>query len=449
MKRLVVFVLAAMLLCSAALAEGIAAPDEVKLSFRTEPSASKQLFWYLPENNSVYVASNDGDYLADLDLSRLTSFQDLNFISGTSYGYITFTQRIDNSSRTGFMKADGTMCAEAQYDELYIISEKWAVGCNLRIDNTAEEYAFRSFSSSDHYNVDTCDVYFEGQKIGTLNYGEVLYPKGNAQGDWLVLNGYKNTLFTLDKDFVRTDREKTNEFVYQDKQYLHVSSGQIAYTPDCTLTADQVTEPTKWIGDELKDLQGNVLAEKPQGCKSTFDVGGKYVCCMSISEEKWRYDGDIAFTGNVLRVKDGVFDALYATESGRVWAMKKTDNESVYLISLFENDGTPILSDVELTTDYKLYSISADRTNDYFTAFYTDQGHIIVCAEAGVYAEKVKYVTISVNQPLMILQNDDNQFGVLSASGAMVVPYAETHIIGISADGHTLIYRDAIYDMVW
>ena len=209
MKRMTALVLALLLLCCSAMAEIAAAPGEVKLNFRTEPSASKQIFSYLPENNCIFVSSNDGDYLADLDLSRLTAYPDLNFISGTTYGYIHFTQRVGNRSLEGFMKADGTMCAEAQYEELYILSEKWAVGCMLRKDNTAAEYAYTSFTSSDHYNVETCDVYYDGQKIGTLNYGEVFNPKGDAQGDWLVMRGYNKTLFTLDKDFVKTEQYPT------------------------------------------------------------------------------------------------------------------------------------------------------------------------------------------------------------------------------------------------
>lgn len=172
---------------------------------------------------------------------------------------------IDANDARGLLDGQGRVLIAPAYDDVQVISDRWAVGIILK-EATAENYDYESWFSDTKkfYLIDTVDVFYLGEKKATLSRLE--WNNGYAYGDYLIVQDREKKYTAYNKDFVKSPvtPEYSSEYNddYNTRKIIHVASGQQAFVPECTLMPDEVRQYI-WVNrnDELIDLQGNVLAD--------------------------------------------------------------------------------------------------------------------------------------------------------------------------------------------
>lgn len=226
--------------------------------------------WYSAElnvyTNTIMVHDRNGAYyLIDKDGNKISAdYADMTqrrsvyrVFNGEQYGII--------DGRTGQVLVP---CAYDHTDSVEYDNAKWLVGYRLSATGTADQNDFYSTNYSTgnktYYMIEYTDFYFKGNKVGTLQRSEFTGSSTTAvHGDYLFIkNSTGYTAYT--PDFTSRTTEETYAAEYSSSN-IHQGTGQQAFTPSCTLTADEVD---RWVMENnnfFYDLQGNLLftAQKP------------------------------------------------------------------------------------------------------------------------------------------------------------------------------------------
>ena len=149
-----------------------------------------------------------------------------------------------------------------------MISDRWVIGQRW-VESTSENYdasvtTLMSDAEKKYYLIDTVDVYYAGEKKGTLTRKE--YNSAEAYGDYLCVRDLDGNYTFFNKEMEKSsfaadgNREYSDD--YKTKTVTHQGSGQVAFAPGCTLTPEEVREPY-WVAQNktVLDLQGNVTAD--------------------------------------------------------------------------------------------------------------------------------------------------------------------------------------------
>lgn len=175
----------------------------------------------------------------------------------------------------GLVDAQGREVIPPVYGDIRVPGERWILAGRL----------------ADWGTIGSTDVYFDGVKIGTLSAEECGYSTYfAAHGAYLGVSGGQAG-FYLNSRFERVagiaDYFVTDEYFYdwRDGCVYHPATGQKAFDPSCTLTADEV-ERAVWYSDngDFIDLRGNVVSSGPSAGKKYNNVeyrGGGYMLVRS------------------------------------------------------------------------------------------------------------------------------------------------------------------------
>lgn len=228
------------------------------------------------EANNLYLNETAGTMCLSVDSD--SPFQvidrDLNVLSDGYYRmgvWYEFYEVTGEDGKSGVLDGQGQVLLPPVYDAIERISDRWIAGITLA-ETTDSDYDYQSLDlnagNRKHYKIDTVDLYFQGEKKGTISRDE--WSSYDAHGDYLILKGRNEEAAAYNKDFVKSEVEVKYTFYEYIEDYgtgtvIHAGSGQEAFVPGCTLTPEEVKE-FLWIRieDETKtliDLQGNVIAD--------------------------------------------------------------------------------------------------------------------------------------------------------------------------------------------
>ena len=165
----------------------------------------------------------------------------------------------------GLLDGQGKQLLPLEYGEIKTYGSKWIAGIKLVVSEDSEENPdYKALLGNKSYMIDSVDVYYAGEKKGTLTRAEWDYAK--AFGDYIAIEDRNAKMSFYNKDFVKSPAEASYAYEYNNdystKTVTHLGSGQAAFTAGCTLTADEVLQSV-WVNSDkqLLDLQGNVLAD--------------------------------------------------------------------------------------------------------------------------------------------------------------------------------------------
>ena len=351
--------------------------------------------------------------------------------------------RVSNENKTnryGLLDGQGRMIIPMQYGDIKVQSERWQMAYVLK-DATAENHDYETWGSGDSkqfFLIDTVDVYFDGNKIGTLDRMAVDgYP--SAYGAYLQVKDREGNYKFYDSSF--TARE--GSYSEYDKDYrtgtiTHVPSGQQAFVPGCTLTPEDVKTSVQEVKGKLVDLQGNELAD----VSGYYYVGTIEGGLVQVKSREDKY-GLLDYSGNEIlpcQYDSLGYDLEGAAKMGYIYAVK--DDKGGF---------------VSLTTGQETGFIYAKNAINQYAAFLSvddlDGGKILLSAAGGKLDEKFSDVRCAYSYKqtsnlMAVVQTLDGNVGVIGQFGEYIIPadgtYNYAYRLSISNDG-TLILGERDY----
>ena len=298
-----------------------------------------------PITGACAVKMNESEYTHLYDAQG-------NQISGTDFvclyptdRYFRFRLTNDNNG-LGLIASDGKVIVPAEYIEFQIASDRWILAAK-GTPTTSDAYDVSDYTAGDavRYVVDKADVYFRGTLVGSISAAEYKhYPM--AYGDYLQTRDDQDVYHHYNSAMVDSGNNEVGEYSYDSwiRAYSHTGTNQPAFTPECTLTADEVTKPVNINYDSVVDLQGNLLFvpdwnygsyDTASGTFSFLSSEGKYgllnkdgSLLLPAEYDSINYDfADILPLGYVPVVKDGMagFAAVSGADTSATFCFPESD----------------------------------------------------------------------------------------------------------------------------
>lgn len=430
MRRMISFLLTLVLL-TGVMTQALAAVEEKKVV--------QDAYIYLHEElNVLVVEEKESDlsylYRADGTLLCETGFDSVRELEG-GFEVTVYNGTINNS---GVVNGAGVMLVPMQYGDVESLSDRWQLGAVLT-EATAENYDYKSFGEeTSYYLVDHYDVYFKGVQVGTL--GRLDYHYAYARGDYLYVSNQEGDYTYYDKTMTPSayvsDYASSSEYddVYG-VGYFHRGSGQQAFVPSCTLTADQVETAFMLVGVEIVDLQGNPIGKLENMYESVYDFEGDYA--------RTRINGKYG-----LIHKSG--KEILPCEYDEINYGDETFFEGGYQIVVKDGKVGYVDLNGQVTCEFKYSQNVVDSLYDmpFNTLTDLDGSIIVLSGKAGELPQRFAEVQLSYNSgcPLFVGVVEEGKTGVFDLDGNAVIPadgrYEDTYDFQISADGTVIVGYD-------
>ena len=424
MKKLLSLVITLVLLVCTATAFA-----ETTVSAKTIEAYSLEL--NTKANTLVVSDRNSGmKYVADTELNPLSE----------QYGYISpeegYYEAANEDLHVGLLDGQGKLILPLEYGEIIVLGDRWIAGIRLVVSENAEENPdYRSLFGGNSYMIDTVDLYYAGEKKGTVSRAE--WKNAKPFGDYLCIQDREGNQTFYSRDFVKSEATPryANEYEddYSTKTITHSGTNQPAFTAGCTLTAQEVQQSI-WVNSDKQvlDLQGNVIAELA-GCRYA-----------SVDSES-----------NLIKIENGDGKRGLADETGKEIVPCLYDSISYALTGALasgyiyaEKDGKSGF--VNLTTGAETgFTINKDSGSQRANFIIVDdarEGKILISAAAGELPER--YQEANANFPnkgdacrYAVVKGQDGACRVIGQMGEDILPgvtFNSVYDAKISDDG-TLI----------
>ena len=381
--------------------------------------------------NTYTARTNTGYALFDAQGNQLS--EAYGTVSSRNGGVYSRVNNDNSLNNYGMLDAAGKLFMPMAYGDIDIISDNWVLAYVL--EPTTDTNGDYHDSSNNQYNITTVDVYFKGEKIGSLTREDL--PKSRsvgAHGDYLYVKQTDRKSFYLSGAFVRVDYESEDyvsvyseyDEVYR-KGIFHRPTNQQVFVSGCTLTPDEVEQSVHYDDKgNFIDLQGNLISQgKTPGQEYNY-----------VS-----YRGDYFYTtsndGHGLTKADGteVVEPVYSDIGG---------SEGDYFASGYQvvaKDGVVMYLDmagrVTATIEYPLQA--GDYRGFYNNApflTYENMGQqIVFTAEKGELAQRYEDAGYPHAGQRVLAVKLNDAWGVIDLQGNTVIPFVFRYSPSISDDG--------------
>ena len=191
MKKWLMILLALCLFCSAAAAE---------VSVDVKVVNARNLTLNAAANTFVIRTDSKQYQVVDSELNPLSAEYPQIDVRDGQY-------KVSNQDGAcGLLDGQGKELIAPAYDDIQVISERWAAGITLK-ESTAENYDYETWFSEvkKFFLIDTVDIFYCGEKKGTLTRLDWNY--AYAYGDYLVIQSREKKYSAYNKDFVQSPFE--------------------------------------------------------------------------------------------------------------------------------------------------------------------------------------------------------------------------------------------------
>ena len=352
----------------------------------------------------------------------------------TSYGQFE-VQVSDGLNNTGLLDVNGKQLIPMNYGDIVHVTDRWNLGVILEMA-TVDNYDYKSYSGDAFYKISQYDVYYYDKLVGTLARADFDY--ANGYGDYLYVKSKEGKISFYNKDFQRSSYESDyysgeydSQYANGQTNYWHKGSGQQAFVPGCTLTAEEVDRSICESSSRFFDLQGNLLFTAPNP-----------------------YDYIDSFRGDYARVKWGGKYGLIDKQGNEVVPCEydSIDCNTTYLakgyqiavkdgkVGFFDRNGNE-------TTEFKYSAANASSTYySSFTALTDLEGNnIVLTCAAGELPERYADISLPYNDTsrVFVAVNDAGQAGVVDIFGKALIPFDGTYTrlydLNVSNDGTVVL----------
>ena len=424
MKRILAMVTAlALCVCAAAACAETTVESKVIEAYNLELNTkANTLVLTDGKTYDKYVVDTEGNKLSD-------SFA---YISSNDGFYTVGNEDL----HLGLLDGQGKQLLPLEYGEIKTYGSKWIAGIKLVVSEDSEENPdYKALLGNKSYMIDSVDVYYAGEKKGTLTRAEWDYAK--AFGDYIAIEDRNDKMSFYNKDFVKSPAEASYAYEYNNdystKTVTHLGSGQAAFTAGCTLTADEVLQSV-WVNSDkqLLDLQGNVLADLSGYRNAQVDAESNLIKLENA-------DGKVGLADSTGKeiipcVYDKMSYALAgALKSGYLYVEKDGKNGFVNLAT-GEETGFTFMKD------------AGDQRANFILVNDAREGKILISAMAGELPGRYKETNAAFQaqadgNPYAIVKEMDDTCRVVGQKGEEVLPgvtFSGIYDAKISDDG-TLI----------
>ena len=424
MKRILAMAIAlAMCVCAAAACAETTVESKVIEAYNLELNTkANTLVLTDGKTYEKYVVDTEGNKLSD-------SFA---YISPSDGFYTVGNEDL----HLGLLDGQGKQLLPLEYGEIKTYGSKWIAGIKLVVSEDSEENPdYKALLGNKSYMIDSVDVYYAGEKKGTLTRAEWDYAK--AFGDYIAIEDRNDKMSFYNKDFVKSPAEASYAYEYNNdystKTVTHLGSGQAAFTAGCTLTADEVLQSV-WVNSDkqLLDLQGNVLADLSDYRNAQVDAESNLIKLENA-------DGKVGLADSTGKeiipcAYDRMSYALAgALKSGYLYVEKDGKNGFVNLAT-GEETGFTFMKD------------AGDQRANFILVNDAREGKILISAMAGELPGRYKETNAAFQaqadgNPYAIVKEMDDTCRVVGQKGEEVLPgvtFSGIYDAKISDDG-TLI----------
>ena len=332
----------------------------------------------------------------------------------------------------GLVDGSGREVLPPVYGRIDVVGDRWVLGCVL----------------SDWSTVGSTDVYFDGQKIGTLGPEDyTMSSYTTAHGAYLGVGGGQS-FFYLNSRFERvpslTDYLVSEEYFYNwnDGNLYHTGSGQKAFDPSCTLTPNEV-ERAVWYDDNgnFIDLQGQIISAGPSAYKEYNNVeydGGDYLRLRTNSGA-----GIADMRG------EEVLPAIYSALGGNTRSYFAMGYQAVLQdgkLSWLDRSGntTAFVSYAMTEGDYQGFSL-----NGLFMVTRALGEAVVITATAGELPQRYEDAMAVTSPRQRILSVKlGGLWGAIDMDGHTVIPFEHESQLQISYDGTVAIGQNTQHEQV-
>ena len=325
----------------------------------------------------------------------------------------------DGIHKKGLIDSTGRVLVPTEYYDVDVLNSHWQIGTKL-IPATSEDndvsYTNYSNNTKTFYRYDTHDVYYDGVKVGTLTRADLDQYATYAYNEYFGVRDRMGKYHFYNKNMeesplqVTSSGEYAYEYANRKYTYYHVGTGQIAFDPSCTLTADEVSNPYHENDGLYYDLQGNLV----------FTPKVHYA---SIS----RFDGRYA----LIRLNNlyGVIDS----EGNQVLPMEY-DSVGDYEDHLFQYGYAAVVKGGKLgfvdkagrvTADFKYSSNAASIYGCFARIKDLDGTYIVISGAVGELPEHYADVSFPGYYGCMAFEaeNAEGQWGLVGLNGETLIPF--------------------------
>ena len=356
----------------------------------------------------------------------------------------------------GLLNKDGKEIIPPIYGYIKVVSEKWQIGINLEEVAESQDYFRKDYHTNKYYDAVSADIYYEETYIGTLDAeAYVANFLVEAFGDYLRVGGkekyyhfYNNKLELSPLEswgsrLVDTSGYKDygDEFFLDyfngERAYYHSGTGQIAYVPECTLTAEEVRQSYLYV-ESWEDNATYVL-----------DLQGKVVATLSTPDGIWlekigdkleyvkKYDRNAEKYGILNFNDEEIFPAIYDRISCSEEVVKKygifsaeLDGKFCYLNAVSGKQ----VCEAKYPYDY----------GDYHTYCLAKHDGIItvISGLAGELPGEYQKVDGQYGSYAFIGRDSSNQTTLVDIEGHTLIPYDPNYIVeDVSHDGTVALVK--------
>ena len=425
MKKWLLLLLALCLCCSAAVAEVSVEASTADVR-SLEMNAYSDTFIMQNKNRMYQVVDADLKPLS-AEYSQITS-RDGQFI-------------IQEETGEGLVDCDGKLLIPPVYEDINVISDRWAVGIQLE-ESTAENYDYKSWFSDvqKFYLISSVDVFYRGEKRATLSRMD--WDNANAYGDYLIITNREKKYTAYNKDFEKSPY--TPESGYREYEedwhsgkFTHVGSGQEAFVAGCTLTPEEVNLSVQVNNrKKLVDLQGNVLADLSDYPNMTsIDQSSGMVRVKDNSGKMGLFDAD-GRLAIPCEYESFDYDFAFARRLGYIYAVKNGKGGFVNLKNGKE-------------AGFEFLESAGKNRSGFIIVEDPREGTILISAEAGELPGRYKEADVPYYSAGMFatVTELDGRIHVIDGSGNEVLPdqpeIQNAYNVSYSRDGSLILVRDA------
>ena len=391
----------------------------------------------LNRNSEVLACQFDGSNyycLIKPDGTKLTGELYSSVYANSEYPFFQVEAKSsDGIHDEGIIDDAGNVIVPVQYADVTVVSDRWAYGVKLAASTSDDnDYTFTNYSTGDKtfWRISSVDFYFRGKLAGTLSRSEFDgYP--NAYGDYICVQTRekKRIYYNSKMEAAPLQEDSYGEYSsnYHNRKitYIHNGSGQAAFDPSCTLTADEVVNAVQYDNGRFVDLQGNEPYKAAQNYdyvdfrkngyavatmnskRGLLDAEGKEV--IPLEYDQLSYDDRPMEFGVISAEKDGKFGYLDA--AGNVTSA---------------------------------FTYSKDIVRDYgplATIKNLDGTTIVLSGAIGEMPEHYADVDMTYYARAFVAKNSEGECSLIDMTGETLIPYVDTWSISFNRAATVAYYN--------
>lgn len=426
MKKLMALLLALLLMLTFVPAAG-AEPDGLILEVR-DANLNK---W----SNTVSVKDDDAYWrLINLDGEELVPASEkyTSMYPDSSYPFFKVeVEAADGLHNEGLIDGFGKLLVPAKYADVNVISERWQSGVLLTpSDAENKDYTVTNYSTDEksYYQIDAVDFYFDGAYVGSLSRSE--YGNGfvTAYGAYITLTDIYGERHFYNKALELSPYESSysSEYdsVYQAGSTInyHQGSGQIAFTPECTLDPADVENPYYYEKGVVYSINGEELLQT-----ADYDYVRSFrdgYTVVTVDSKK-----------GLLSVTDG---EIIAPEYDDLGNSEEHPLRFGYISAVKDGKFGFLNAEGQVTAPFTYSKDVVHNYSDFATVKDLDGSIIVISAAVGELPTRYSDVSFPFYDGCMafIAENAEGQSAVIDLYGRELLPFSDSYrSIYLSVDG--------------